>query len=148
MATCSCPCGETRFELSGAPLLRFLCHCRVCQEVYRKPFADVVVVRDRQLLKPLDASLEFRRYRPPPSVLRSVCAACRNPVVARAPMMGLAFMPTRNLPAEVPAPAPALHVFYHRRAADVEDELPKVSGYWASEWAVVRALFPALLARR
>ena len=53
-----------------------------------------------------------------------------------APMFGLAFVPAANYPEPSTLPAPALHSFYDRRVGDVDDALLKVSGYWASQWAV------------
>lgn len=37
-----------------------------------------------------------------------------------------------------------MHIFYHRRVADAADALPKISGYWASELAVTKAIFRSL----
>ena len=40
---CACLCGASRFAVDGDPIGRFLCHCTICQRVYRKPFADVTL---------------------------------------------------------------------------------------------------------
>lgn len=146
----SCPCGATQTSFSGKPLLRVLCHCRICQQVYGAPFADFVLMRTQQISKPLSSSIHFAKHRSPPAVNRGVCPSCHKPVVAfmpLAPFFGLAFVPTANLPAEAVVMEPALHSFYDRRVEDVNDSLPKVSGYWASQWAVTRRFLSALLSQ-
>jgi hypothetical protein len=147
---CSCPCGETRTSFMGEPLLRVLCHCKICQEVYGAPFADFVMLRSQQITKPVEPGIRFAKHRAPPAVNRGVCPSCHKPVVAfmpLAPCLGLAFVPTANLPSEAMALEPALHSFYDRRIEDVHDSLPKVCGYWASQWAVTRRFLSALLSQ-
>lgn len=141
--SCTCRCRKSAFRLHGRPLFRFLCHCRICQTLYGQPFADAMVFRSEAITLPDDSSIEFNRYRSPPSLRRGVCESCRAPVVGLmgfAPVMQLAFVPSRNCPAQDELPEPSLHIFYHRRIADVSDPLPKVSGYWRSEWAFARRI--------
>jgi hypothetical protein len=38
---CACVCGASHFSVEGDPIARFFCHCTICRERYRKPFADV-----------------------------------------------------------------------------------------------------------
>jgi hypothetical protein len=145
---CSCPCGYSHVAVSGTPVLRFLCHCTICQSVYRKPFADVVVVRASQIATPIDHSIQVKRYKAPPALDRGVCSACSNPVVALLPLtpfFGLAFVPSANFPAEIRLPDPSVHVFYERRVADVDDAIRKVSGFWPSQWEVTSRFITGLL---
>lgn len=147
--TCRCPCGESGLEISGQPLMRILCHCTVCQSVYRKPFADVTVLKLSQAASADSLTLDFARHRAPPSVNRGVCPSCRCPVVALMPVfgrIGLAFVPAANFPSAQQLPEAAMHLFYHRRTADADDALPKFSGYWTSEWAFAKHLIPRLFA--
>jgi hypothetical protein len=58
-----------------------------------------------------------------------------------APFVQLAFVPSRNVPDQAALPMPGAHIFYHRRIADANDLLPKISGYWRSELAVTRMVF-------
>ena len=144
---CSCPCGETKISFSGDPLLRVHCHCRICQAVYDAPFADFVIMRSQQITKPLDPAIQFRKHRSPPAVNRGVCRSCNRPVVAflpLAPFFGMSFVPTANLPAGARSLEPCMRTFYDRRIEDVHDSLPKVRGYWASQWAVSRRFLPGL----
>jgi hypothetical protein len=57
-----------------------------------------------------------------------------------APFLQLAFVPTTNFADPAALPPPGAHIFYHRRVDDVNDSLPKISGYWPSELAVTRAV--------
>ena len=99
-----------------------------------------------QLPEPCD--IEFRRYRLPPALRRGTCPECQAPVLGflrLAPLMQLAFVPTRNLLEQESLPEPAMHVFYHRHVAEVLDALPKIEGYWPSELAVTRLVMSGLL---
>jgi hypothetical protein len=144
---CACRCAASRFTVHGNPIGRFFCHCTTCQKAYGKPFADVTYFRAVSVTLPDSQPIAFRRHRPPPAMRRGNCAKCRNPVVSllgfpRA--MAFAFVPSQNFPRAAELPAASGHIFYDRRVADVEDDLPKVSGYWASEGCVTRSLFRGL----
>ena len=144
---CSCPCGETLFSVTGSPAIRFKCHCTICQAVYKKPYADVVAVKVSQVIKPLSPKIGFKKYRVPPALQRGTCPSCDNPVVAFlpvAPFFGLAFAPAVNFPEELKLPTVSMHTFYHRRVADIEDDLPKIQGYWSSQLAVTSRFFGAM----
>lgn len=138
---CSCPCQDARFSVNGRALARFICHCRICQTLYKAPFADVTAFWGGAVAIAASDKVRFKRYRLPPALRRGTCVSCGAPVfgyLTIAPFVRLAFVPTRNLKGATDLPAPAIHIFYHRRVADVQDSLPKVSGYWRSELAVSR----------
>jgi hypothetical protein len=143
---CSCPCGATRFAVKGEPIGRFFCHCTICQAVYRKPFADATIFWGGSIALPDAHAVEFRRYRPPPSLNRGVCPHCRNPVVAFMAYspLSVGFVPARNFENPADLPEPDCHIFYERRVADVDDPVPKISGYWSSEAYVTRKILDAL----
>ena len=91
--------------------------------------------------------IEFKRYRPPPAARRGHCRSCSAPVVEflrLAPFVQLAFVPSKLFPDQGALPPPALHIFYHRRLGDIADDLPKVSGYWASELAVMKRVLASI----
>jgi hypothetical protein len=140
---CTCACGATRFEVTGNPLTRFYCHCRICQSVYGQPFADVTVWWGTGVTLPRNHPVQFRRYRPPPALRRGICSDCGQPAVgflSVLPFVALAFVPTRNFVDQSTLPPAAAHIFYHRRVRDVADDLPKHCGYWVSELAVARSV--------
>ena len=135
----ACPCGASRFEVHGAVLTRFICHCTICQSVYRAPFADVSAFWARCVKVSTPALIGYKRYRLPPAVQRGTCHQCDAPVVgfmSLVPLLRLVFVPSRNLVAREELPNPSLHIVYHSRLADVKDTLPKYSGYWRRELAV------------
>ena len=144
--TCSCSCGKSTFAITGHPFARFLCHCTICQSVYRAPFADVTVLWSKNVSLPDTHNVQFKKYRAPPALSRGTCASCGLPVVgflAVAPLVRLAFIPSRNYPESYALPPPALHSFYHSCVADVGDYLPKYSGYWRSQFAVTKLILGA-----
>lgn len=147
-ASGQCACGEVRFDLRGAPLLRFFCHCTICQAFNQSAVADYTVFRRHDVDLPPQLALAFQAYRPPPAIQRGKCSACGKAAIEimRLPMLPkLVFVPTLNLVDPALAPPPSLHTFYNRRLADARDELPKYSGYWRSQLAFLRRLAPALL---
>jgi hypothetical protein len=52
--------------------------------------------------------------------------------------------PSQNFGNSAGLPEPACHIFYERRVADVDDSIPKISGYWSSEAYVTRKILGAL----
>jgi len=143
---CTCACNATLFEVTGVPLTRFYCHCQICQSLYRQPFADVTAWWGNGVTLPRGHIIQFKRYRPPPALRRGLCSACGQPAVgflAILPFVTLAFIPARNFVDQRALPPAAAHIFYHRRVRDAADNLPKYTGYWASELAVARSvLYP------
>jgi hypothetical protein len=141
--TASCSCGKSTYKIDGVPIGRFKCHCTICQNLYKKPYADVVMLWDRAITLPEDQPFTFRKYRPPPAIRRATCDACGLPVIGflrLAPFVRLAFSQAPNFPDQSALPPPSVHIFYHSRVHDVDDNLPKIAGYWSSELAVTRLI--------
>jgi len=146
---CACLCGASRFTVAGNPIGRFFCHCTICQKVYGKPFADVTYFWAESVALQNDQSVAFRRYRPPPAMRRGTCAKCGNPVVSLAGRgLALAFVPSQNFARPAELPPPDCHIFYRWRVADIPDNVPKLSGYWASQARVTRTILADLLGRK
>jgi hypothetical protein len=143
---CACLCGVTRFAVNGEPIGRFFCHCTICQTVYRKPFADATFFWAGSIALPDRRAIEFRRYRRPPALKRGLCPHCRNPAVAfiASGPLSVGFVPSQNFENSADLPEPACHIFYERRVADIDDSIPKISGYWSSEAYVTRMILGAL----
>ena len=144
---CQCACGAARFTIRGRALLRVLCHCTICQSFNRKPYADVTIFEARAVTLPEKDRVVFRTYRPPPAVQRGRCSACDGAAItfARIPLSPkLAVIPSANFADNTFLPEPSLHIFYDRRVADVEDNLPRYSGYWRSQVAFGRCLISAV----
>ncbi len=145
-----CGCGAARFTVHGHPLLRAFCHCTICQVFNGAPYADITLFRGRDVVLPEQGQVEFSTYRPPPAARRGKCVDCGGPAVEllKLPLAGeLVIIPSMNIADNSFVPDPALHIFYHRRVADIDDDLPKYQGYWRSQLEFSRRLLPALLYR-
>ena len=141
--TCSCPCGASSFETTAPPVLRFFCHCQICQKLYQQPFADATVLRLSDVVLPQSHKIQFNKYRKFVGIERGLCAECNKPVLAitGSGSKGLAFVAAQNFSNKDVLPEPEMHIFYGSRAADIADELPKYKGYVMSQIAVLRSLF-------
>lgn len=146
--TTQCNCGKSHVSFEGEPLFRVHCHCKICQSVYQQPYADFVVISSKQVAGPVDSAIQFKKHRSPPAVNRGVCPHCKKPVLAKlslGPSLGMAFIPAANFPNSVKLPAAVFHTFYDRRIADIDDSIPKISGYWSSQLAVTKLALLSML---
>lgn len=145
---CHCHCGETRFNVMGEPLLRAFCHCTICQAFYQGPFSDFTLFRRKDVALPQDSSVEFNKIWIPPFIRRGKCLNCGKPVLGYLemfPMPKLAIVASANIHDKAFLPEPTLHIFYDTRVADVDDELPKYSGYLKSQFAIGHRVIASLL---
>lgn len=143
-------CAATKVVIHGQPLLRGFCHCTICQRFNQAPFADITLFRARDVEFADNSPVEFHAWRSPPIVLRGKCTACDQPAIEfmRLPLMPkLAIVPSASIADSALVPEPALHIFYDKRVANVDDELPKYTGYPKSELAFGRRILVALLHR-
>jgi hypothetical protein len=134
-----------------AAALRFVCHCTICQAVFKRPYADVVVCWAGAISLQESHAIQFKKYRLPPAVNRGLCSACDAPMVGLlrlAPFVRLAFVATSNFPDQTMLPAPAAHILFHSRVADIENTVPKHHGYWRSQLAIASLIASAVLGRK
>ena len=130
-----------------SPKARFRCHCLICQTFNAKPFADVVAVRAKAVVLNNADHISFKKYRPPPNFNRGVCRTCGKPVVEVAGVWPLKvmFIPASNFEIAAQLPPVRMDVFYHRRVQDMPaDGVPQHSGYYRSEWAIVKMILRGL----
>ncbi|TDW25263.1 hypothetical protein EV128_119135 [Rhizobium azibense] len=134
----SCECSGCSFEVHTLPKARFRCHCLICQAFNDKSFADVVAVRAKDVVLKNAGNISFKKYRPPPNFNRGVCRTCRKPVVevVGAGLFKVVLIPASNFEPDALLPPVRMDIFYHRRVLDIPGNLPKYSGYFASELAV------------
>lgn len=64
--TGSCLCGAAQFSVSGTPLIRFVCHCSICQEFNKADYADVTAFFAKDVVLDRKEFVEFRVYKQPP----------------------------------------------------------------------------------
>lgn len=146
----SCSCGKSRFNVTGKPLMRAFCHCTICQRFNQAPFADITLFRFSEVAPPEEQYVNFKSHKFPPMVQRGSCSECGKPVIeylTMPPMPKIALIPTANISDEALIPEPSLHIFYDTRVADVQDELPKYSGYLMSQMAFGNRLMGALFSQ-
>lgn len=145
--TCSCLCGETEFQVRVKPLMRAYCHCSICQEFNQGSYADITVFRSRDVIKPDNSLIEFKSYQFPPILQRGQCRTCRGATIEylNIPFLPLVIVPTRTIQDCSLAPEPSLHMFYDCRVDDVQDNLPKYSGYIQSQYHFIGQLLRKFL---
>ena len=139
--SCQCPCGTNKFSAVGEPIVRFFCHCTICQDKYQAPFADVTLFKLPAVRLPEQATT-YGKYKRFAAIDRGICDACHKPVMAKmgAGDKGYAFISTQNFDNPDALPRSTLHVFYGTRQADIDDELPKYHSWLSSQWAFLKLL--------
>lgn len=145
---CHCSCGATKFDVTGSPLFRVICHCTICQRFNEAPFADVTVFRAKNVNAPPAKMVDYETYRRPPNLQRGKCVNCSGAAIElfSAPLLPkLIIIPSENFTSGELLPEPSGHIFYERRESDVQDGLPKYCGYWRSQRAFGRFLIRSLL---
>ena len=147
-----CECGQTQVAISKPPMLRFHCHCTICQTLYKKPFSDVTVMWAKDALLTQGEHIEYRR----PGLLlkRGVCTQCKQPIFATMtlfPGVKFAFIPANRYDDPTMLPKPSAHIFFHRSNVPIEDGIEKYRGFIRSElvvsWLIVKSAFVQLLNR-
>lgn len=148
--TCTCPCSASKIQVANKPLTRFVCHCTTCQQVFKRPCADVMVYWARDLKPAPDHAIQFKTYAKPPAVNRGLCSVCGSPVVGLLPLtpfVRLAFVTSANYPDLAAMPGSQAHIFYHSQTTDIYNDVPKYTGYLPSKLAVATLLMRAMLHR-
>lgn len=150
--SCQCLCGQTQVAVAKPPMLRFHCHCTICQDLYKQPFSDVTVMWAKDATLTQGEQVAYKR----PGLLlkRGVCIQCEQPIFATMtlfPGVKLAFVPANRYDDQVRLPQVTAHIFYHRRQSDSDDGLLKVKGFMKSElaisWLIVKSAFTQLFMR-
>lgn len=146
-----CACGTVRYAISGAPLFRAFCHCKTCQAYNGAEHADIVVMRSGDVTLVGESHIDFKYKQSPPVIRRGRCVQCDGVAIERIHLPfspKLIILPVKTLDSTTNAPAPAFHMFYHRRGQDAEDMLPKHSSYLRSQSAFILAVFRGHLGRQ
>lgn len=147
---CQCECGSTQFSIHAKPLIRIFCHCTNCQEFNDAAFADISIFKSKDIQFSDKHKVNFKKYKAPPAVRRGKCATCNKPIIEflDLPVLPmLTIVPSENIPLGEFLLEPSIHVFYHSRIAEINDSLPKHSGYLKSQIALSAKLIPTMLGR-
>ena len=145
----SCGCGQTQVTVDQPPMLRFHCHCTICQNLYHKPFSDVTVMWANNATLIESKKIEYRR----PGLLlkRGVCTQCEKPIFATMtlfPGIKLAFIPADRYENQARLPLPTAHIFYHRRLEELNDGIPKTVGFIKSELVISWLILKSAIVRK
>jgi hypothetical protein len=147
---CTCECGGVSYAVPDKPLFRMFCHCTICQKFNDAAHGDIFVYRASDIERPEEGLVNFDTYRPPPNVQRGKCAACSKPAieVLDTPLIpSLILVPGNMHNGHDCLPAPKGHVFYQSRIEDIDDSLPKHSGYLKSQLVFGKHLLMAFAGR-
>jgi hypothetical protein len=120
----------------------------ICQEFNESDYADVTVFYGKDVSLEDEDTVIFRVHQQPPLLRRGKCTSCGKPVIERLsiPLMPrMVLIPSHNIKEAASLPKPQLHIFYHRRRADIADNLPKHSGFLNSQSRFGLAVAMAML---
>lgn len=143
-----CTCRRVQFRATGKPLFRAYCHCTICQSFNNADFADILVMRSRDVSVKGRESVVFKVHRNPPLLKRGRCSDCGGVAIEEMsiPLLPkLTIIPLQTLDQPTDPPLAQFHMFYHRRDVDVDDALPKHSGYVSSQMRFSRTLLRELM---
>ena len=147
---CQCQCGKTKFTIKGDPIIRIACHCTICQEFNKAAFGDVTIFLSKDVTLEDIKTISLRKYKAPPAVQRGKCLECDKPVIEflDLPLFpSLTIVPSELIPYGPLLPKLSAHIFYHRRVADIDDSLPKISGSIKSQLALSKKLLPGIFVK-
>ena len=143
--SCQCPCGHSKLEIHGEPIVRFICHCTICQRLYKAPYVDANLYKLDQIELPEDSDISYGKYKRVAAIDRGLCPECNHPVMAKVGEgeKAYGFVATKNhLDADTLPPA-EMHVYYGTRVEDVDDDLPKFGNFITSNWAFIKRMMGA-----
>ena len=155
---CRCECGQTQVSVVKPPMLRFHCHCTICQDLYKQPCSDVTVMWAKDAKLTQGEHIEYRR----PGLLlkRGVCTQCEQPIFAtmtllpsllKWPGVKFAFVPGNRYDDQSVLPKASAHIFFHRSESTVDDGVSKYKGFIKSElmitWLILKSAFAQFFAR-
>lgn len=141
---CQCQCGHIQFDVPVKPRLRMLCHCTICQKFNQSSYADVLVYNTKDIKTPSNEFVSFTTYKAPPNVSRGQCVKCGQAAIETFsfPLMPkLTMVPAAMFSEAVDLPMPKAHMFYEKRARDIDDDLPKHNGFLKSQLAFFKHLW-------
>lgn len=142
---CTCQCKANSFDVTDEILGRFICHCEVCQKFTGKGYSDVTVILAKDVSEKSLKATKFERMKLPPNIRRGTCIQCNKPSIEYGIFNSLAFIPSSNYAQPEALPEPSLHMFYHRRLENIDDQVPKYEGFLKSQLAVTGLIVKGLI---
>ena len=144
-ARARCRCGAVQLEVKGA-ITRFYCHCGICQRLNDAPYGEPVFAWRWDVAVNDPSQLTWKRHRRTPiNVNRGTCRTCGTLILEHLALSPVSIVIASTWENRELLPPPQGHAFYETRVADIEDDLPKRSGYVSSQLAVTKWLATAAL---
>lgn len=147
----ACECGIISISDNAKVINRFVCHCLFCQEYTNDSFNDESFFRKRDIIINKPELIEFtKNYSKLSPLSRGTCKTCKSPVIsiAKIPLFSLILIPSETSIIKSLLPPVCAHVFYHRRKTDLNDSIPKYSGFWNSQlmtqWFLLKSFIKKL----
>lgn len=119
-----CQCGNTRYELTGKPLLTVICHCSICRKAHAAPAVAWAMYAQDQLGL---SGAELKHYASSGDAKRGFCGNCGSQITFTADFLpGMVDVAIGSLddPEQV---KPEMHMWYskHLSWAELADDLPR-----------------------
>ena len=121
MTTIQCSCGAIEIQLSGQPLLQYVCHCDDCQTVYGSPFSCSLYPAETVSVEGGETEEFILRTSP-----RIKCKNCGTYLFAEVPGHSLRGLNGDLLPEGMFSPE--FHSQCGYAVTPIEDELPHYKG--------------------
>lgn len=142
---CNCRPGE--FLELDQPLFRMVCHCQTCQTFFGSPYNDECTFWFGSVKNISLAEMEFKAYQSILSpIRRGTCIRCGQVTCCLAkigPLVLFLMVPSAQLKQEN-CPKPVSHIYYHRRLANADDQVRKISGHFFSQLEIIRSVTSSL----
>ena len=122
----SCLCGKIKYEIHGAPLIMYYCHCGTCRKATGSSFATNIAVRaeDLKIVAGREALASFESS---PKKQRYFCSGCGSPIYSHGEgTRGIVSVRCGTLDDD-PGVRPAVHGYVASKAAwwEIRDDLPQ-----------------------
>ncbi len=128
----SCLCGTVRYEIQGAPVIMYYCHCGTCRKATGSAFASNVIVPSegfsivagRERLTSFESSPNKRRW---------FCAGCGSPIYSQADATAFVVSVRAGTLDDDPVLRPSVHSYVADKAPwlEITDGLPQKPGSFA-----------------
>lgn len=145
-----CQCNIDQLQNLQAPLFRFVCHCKTCQDFFGAPFNDECTFLLNDCTGVDLKNIEFRSYQKGFSpIKRGKCKSCGKAAFCMArvwPYPAFLMVPSEALSGHS-LPRPLAHIYYHSRVASVKDSTKKINGHFRGQIAIQAAIAIAILKR-
>jgi hypothetical protein len=121
-------CGGVKYEVRGAPMIMYHCHCGTCRKASGSSFATNILVRGEDFVIVSGEDL-LSAFESSPKKHRHFCSACGSPIFSRAEATAqVVSVRSGTLDAD-PGVRPAFHAHVASKAAwtEIRDELPQAA---------------------